>query len=64
MLQQGSEKALKKQSMKTLLECLEDIQADLEEAQNTNDAIVDDFREEIQVRHKKALHVKLISLYS
>jgi len=48
VLQQGSEKALKKQSMKTLLECLEDIQADLEEAQNTNDAIVDDFREEIQ----------------
>ena len=46
----GIENKSKKETMKMILESLEDIQADYEEAQNTNDAILEDFREEIQVR--------------
>ena len=40
----------RKETMKMILETLEDIQADYNEAQNTNNAILEDFREEIQVR--------------
>ena len=47
---QDVENSSKKETMKVILECLEDVQADFGEAQNTNDAIVEDFIEEIQVR--------------
>ena len=41
--------------MKMILESLEDIQADYNEAQTTSEAMIDDFREEIQVGFIKIL---------
>lgn len=37
------------ETMKTILESLEDIQADYEEAETTSDSLIDDFKEDIQV---------------
>ena len=37
--------------MKVMMECLEDIQADYNEAKQINDSMIHDFLEEMQVRH-------------
>lgn len=48
---QTKSKISNEEMMKVMMECLEDIQADYNEAKQINDSMIHDFLEEMQVRH-------------